>query len=133
MYLNPYGKVYFEKQMGVRGVEFGSVYLFINGFRIPPYGDADNDSFGLEGRKGQGQRRYLGGRDIVGRIEIEDRNEQYSIISSREGVVQNESFLQLIHKSTKSTKSQIKNNGFFYKTITNFNCTYMHEYGCRNR
>ena len=117
MYLNPYGKVYFEKQMGVRGVEFGSVYLFINGFRIPPYGDADNDSFGLEGRKGQGQRRYLGGRDIVGRIEIEDRNEQYSIISSREGVVQNESFLQLIHKSTKSTKSQIKNNGFFYKTL----------------
>jgi hypothetical protein len=111
------GKVYFEKQMGVRGVEFGSVYLFINGFRIPPYGDADNDSFGLEGRKGQGQRRYLGGRDIVGRIEIEDRNEQYSIISSREGVVQNESFLQLIHKSTKSTKSQIKNNGFFYKTL----------------
>ncbi|MFY4750144.1 sensor histidine kinase [Aliarcobacter butzleri] len=117
MYLNPYGKVYFEKQMGVRGVDFGSVYLFINGFRIPPYGDTDNDSFGLEGRKGQGQRRYLGGRDIVGRIEIEDRSEQYSIISSREGVVQNESFLQLIHKSTKSTKSQIKNNGFFYKTL----------------
>ena len=117
MYLNPYGKVYFEKQMGVRGVDFGSVYLFINGFRIPPYGDTDNDSFGLEGRKGQGQRRYLGGRDIVGRIEIEDRSEQYPIISSREGVVQNESFLQLIHKSTKSTKSQIKNNGFFYKTL----------------
>lgn len=117
MYLNPYGKVYFDKQMGIRGVDFGSVYLFINGFRIPPYGDIDNDSFGLEGRKGQGQRRYVGGRDIVGRIEIEDRNEQYAIVSSREGIVQNESFNQLIHKSTKSTKSQTKNNGFFYKTL----------------
>ncbi|MEK6658672.1 MAG: ATP-binding protein [Campylobacterota bacterium] len=117
MHLNPYGKVYFKKQMGVRSVDFGSVYLFINGFRIPPYGDSDNDSFGLEGRKGQGQRRYLGGRDIVGRIEIEDRNEQYAIISSREGIVQNEAYNQLIHKSTRSTKSQIKNNGFFYKTL----------------
>jgi hypothetical protein len=82
MYLNPYGKVYFEKQMGVRSVDFGSVYLFINGFRIPPYGDPDNDSFGLEGRKGQGQRRYIGGREVVGRIEIEDRSEQYAIIYS---------------------------------------------------
>lgn len=117
MYLNPYGKVYFEKQMGIRGVDFGSVYLFINGFRIPPYGDIDNDSFGLEARKGQGQRRCLGGREIVGRIEIEDRDEQYEIVSSREGIVQNESFSQLIHKSTKSTKSQTKNNGFFYKTL----------------
>jgi len=117
MHLNPYGKVYFEKQMGIRSVNFGSVYLFINGFRIPPYGDIENDSFGLEIRKGQGQRRYLGGREIIGRIEIEDRSEQYQVISSREGIVQNEAFRQLIHKSTKSTKSQTKNNGFFYKTL----------------
>ncbi len=117
MHLNPYGKVYFDKQMGVRGVDFGSVYLFINGFRIPPYGDIDNDSFGIEMRKGQGQRRYLGGRDIIGRVEIEDRKNQFKVISSREGIVQNEVYRQLIHKSTKSTKKQIKNNGFFYKTL----------------
>lgn len=117
MYLNPYGKIYFEKQMGVRSVDFGSVYLFINGFRIPPYGDPDNDSFGLEGRKGQGQRRYIGGREVVGRIEIEDRNEQYAIISSREGIVQNEAYNQLIHKSLKAHNRQTKNNGFFYKTL----------------
>lgn len=117
MHLNPYGKVYFYKQMGIRSVNFGSVYLFINGFRIPPYGEPDNDAFGLEGRKGQGQRRHLGGRDIIGRIEIEDRDDQYKIISSREGIAQNEAYLQLIHKSTKSSKSQLKNNGFFYKTL----------------
>lgn len=117
MHLNPYGKVYFLKQMKVRSVDFGSVYLFINGFRIPPYGDVDNDSFGIEMRKGQGQRRYLGGREIIGRIEIDDRKNQFKIISSREGIEQNEAFKQLIHKSTKSSVRQTKNNGFFYKTL----------------
>ena len=117
MHLNPYGKAYFKKQMGVRSVDFGSVYLFINGFRIPPYGEIDNDSFGIEMRKGQGQRRYLGGREIIGRIEIEDRDNQFKIISSREGIEENESFKQLIHKSTKSKINQFKNNGFFYKTL----------------
>lgn len=117
MHLNPYGKAYFKRQMGVRSVDFGSVYLFINGFRIPPYGEIDNDSFGIEIRKGQGQRRYLGGREIIGRIEIEDRENVFKIISSREGIEQNEAFRQLVHKSTKSRKDQIKNNGFFYKTL----------------
>ena len=117
MHLNPYGKAYFKRQMGVRSVDFGSVYLFINGFRIPPYGEIDNDSFGIEIRKRQGQRRYLGGRDIIGRIEIEDRENVFKIISSREGVEQNEAFRQLVHKSTKSRKDQIKNNGFFYRTL----------------
>ncbi len=117
MHLNPYGKAYFKKQMGVRSVDFGSVYLFINGFRIPPYGEIDNDSFGIEMRKGQGQRRYLGGREIIGRIEIEDRDNQFKIVSSREGIEENESFKQLVHKSTKSSVRQTKNNGFFYKTL----------------
>ena len=117
MHLNPYGKAYFKKQMGVRSVDFGSVYLFINGFRIPPYGEIDNDSFGIEMRKGQGQRRYLGGREIIGRIEIEDRINEFKIISSREGIEQNEAFRQLVHKSTKSSVRQTKNNGFFYKTL----------------
>jgi signal transduction histidine kinase len=117
MYLNPYAKVYFEKQMGIRSVDFGSVYLFINGFRIPPYGDIDNDSFGMEVRKTQGRSRYISNREVIGRIEIEDRNGDFKIISSREGIVQDEFYKQLIHKSTKSSKVQTKNNGFFYKTL----------------
>ncbi|QOP45867.1 sensor histidine kinase [Sulfurimonas paralvinellae] len=117
MYLNPYAKAYFQKQMQMRSVEFGSVYLFINGFRIPPYGDIDNDAFGMEVRKNQGRSRYLSNREVIGRIEIEDRDEQYHVISSREGIVHNEKFKQLIHVSTKSTTAQKKNNGFFYKTL----------------
>lgn len=34
-YLNPYSKAFFTKQTGVRPVEYGSIYLFLNGFRIP--------------------------------------------------------------------------------------------------
>jgi len=117
MYLNPYAKVYFENQMGLKSIDFGSVFLFINGFRIPPYGDIDNDAFGMEVRKNQGRSRYISNREIIGRIEIEDRENRFKIISSRESVVQNESFKQLIHKSTKSSIRQTKNNGFFYKTL----------------
>ncbi len=117
MYLSPYAKAYFQKQMQMRSVEFGSVYLFINGFRIPPYGDIDNDAFGMEVRKNQGRSRYLSNREVIGRIEIEDRDKQYHVISSREGIVHNERFKQLVHVSTKSTTAQKKNNGFFYKTL----------------
>lgn len=112
-YLNPYAKAYFKKQTGVRSVSFGSIFLFINGFRISPYGDTDNDWLGLEQRKGQGVRRNLGGREILGRIELKDLEGQYRVISSREGIVQNDAYKQLVSDFTKSKSS--KYNGFYYK------------------
>lgn len=112
-YLNPYAKVYFKKQTGTRSVEFGSIFLFLNGFRISPYGDVDNDWLGLEQRKTQGVRRNLSGRDILGRIEIEDLENQYRVISSREGIVHNNSYKQLVSDFNKSKNS--KYNGFYYK------------------
>jgi len=115
MYLNPYGKQYFYDFMGMRSVEFGSIFLFLNGFRIPPYGDSDKDSFGLEVRKTQGRSRYISNRELVGRIEINDIENQFRVISSREGIVENEAYLQLVHNS-KNEKVNNKNNGFFYKT-----------------
>ena len=112
-YLNPYAKVYFKKQTGTRSVEFGSIFLFLNGFRISPYGDVDNDWLGLEQRKAQGVRRNLSGRDILGRIEIEDLENQYRVISSREGIVHNSSYKQLVSDFNKSKNN--KYNGFYYK------------------
>ena len=112
-YLNPYAKVYFKKQTGIRSVEFGSIFLFLNGFRISPYGDVDNDWLGLEQRKTQGVRRNLSGRDLLGRIEIEDLENQYRVISSREGIVHNNSYKQLVSDFNKSKNS--KYNGFYYK------------------
>lgn len=108
-YLNPYAKRYFTNQTGMRSVDFGSIFLFINGFRVPPYGDDGDDWLGLEIRKGQGFRRYLGTREIVGRIEISNNQENFIIISNRSGVVNNTAFEQL----TKSTSPY----GFFYKTL----------------
>lgn len=108
-YLNTYAKIYFTKQTGIRSVNFGSISLFINGFRIPPYGDEGDDWLRLEIRKGQGYNRYLGTREIVGRIEINDVNEKFKIISSRTGVVNNSAFEQLTNTS--------KPFGFFYKCI----------------
>ena len=113
-YLNPYAKGFFKKQTGIDSVEFGSIYLFINGFRIPPYGDRENDAFGLEVRKGQGTARYFGNREILGRIEINDFNNNFKIISSREGIVQNSSYKQLIRDSEKQNRIY---NGYFYTTL----------------
>lgn len=108
-YLNTYSKAYFTRQTGIKSVDFGSIFLFINGFRIPPYGDIGDDWLGMEKRKGQGQRRYLGTREVVGRIEINDESEKFKIISNRSGIVNNVAYDQL----TKSTSPF----GFYYKTF----------------
>lgn len=115
-YLNPYSKAYFKRQTGLRSFEFGSISLFINGFRIPPYGDFGDDWLGMENRKGQGRNRYLGSREVVGRIEIkdnqdtlEDEDDEFKIISSRSGVRNNEIFKQL----AKSTSPF----GYYYKNF----------------
>ncbi|MFN7911935.1 MAG: sensor histidine kinase [Bacteroidota bacterium] len=108
-YLNTYAKAYFTKQTGIKSVDFGSIFLFINGFRIPPYGDIGDDWLGMEIRKGQGHSRYLGTREVVGRIEINDDSEKFKIISNRSGVVNNVAFEQL----TKSSSPF----GFYFKTF----------------
>ena len=94
-YLNPYKKAYFKRQTGVRSVDFGSTFLFLNGFRIAPYGDRGNDWLGLDVRKTQGTTRYLSSRDVVGRIEISGSEEEFKPISSREGLKKTASFNQL--------------------------------------
>lgn len=94
-YLNPYKKAYFKRQTGVRSVDFGSIFLFLNGFRIAPYGSHGDDWLGLDVRKAQGTKRFLSSRDIVGRIEISGDEEQFKPISSREGLKKTKEFVQL--------------------------------------
>lgn len=108
-FLNSYAKAFFTKQTGIQSVNYGSIFLFINGFRITPYGDVGNDWLALDQRKAQGTRRYLGSRDIIGNIEIIDENNDFQIISSREGIVNNENFRKL-------TSSE-RNDSYFYKTL----------------
>jgi signal transduction histidine kinase len=105
-YLNPFAKAFFTKQTGFRSVDYGSIYLFTNGFRVPPYGENGNDWLGLEQRKGQGYARFLGLRDLVGRIEILDSDSRFQIVSSREGIIMNDSYKQLTDR-----------DGFFFKSF----------------
>jgi len=97
-YLNPYKKSYFKRQTGVRAVDFGSIFLFLNGFRIAPYGDRGDDWLGLDVRKTQGKARHLSSREIVGRIEIKGSEEQFKPISSREGLKKTDAVIQLKEK-----------------------------------
>lgn len=94
-YLNTYSKIYFAKQTGIRSINFGSVFLFINGFRIPPYGDEGDDWLGLGDRKGQGYGRNLGTRELIGRIEVFDTENKFKTVSSREGLIKDKTYFTL--------------------------------------
>ena len=69
-YLNRAAKSTFKRRMGVRSVEFGSIFLFINGFRIFPIGEENDDTLGLNRRKQQGYARYISTRDVMGRVDV---------------------------------------------------------------
>jgi len=97
-FLNPYKKAYFTRQTGIRSVDFGSIFLFVNGFRVAPYGDKGNDWLKLDVRKAQGTSRYLGTREVIGRIEILDRDKVFEQISSREGLKNEPPFIELKEK-----------------------------------
>ncbi len=105
-YLNPYSKGYFKRLTGLDKVAFGSIFLFINGFRIPPYGEERDDWLGLDRHKAQGYARNLGTREVVGRIEINDQSGAYKIVSSREGIATDDRTEELTDRS----------EGFYYLT-----------------
>ena len=69
-FLNRGAKNLFAHRMGLPSVQFGSIFLFRNGFRVFPIGREEDDFFGLSHRKQQGVRRFLGSRDLIGRVEL---------------------------------------------------------------
>ena len=83
-YLNQSAKASFTRQMGgVTPKNYGSVFIYKNGFRINPYGEPGQDFFGIDQRKAQGWKRFLGTREIMGRISIKGENEQFVETTSR--------------------------------------------------
>ncbi len=82
-FLNQSAKHTFTRRMGVRSVDFGSVFVFRNGFRVFPVGEAGDDWFKIDQRKGQGYARFLGTRDVIGRIDVEGAEEDFKEASSR--------------------------------------------------
>lgn len=88
-FLNRAAKYNFARLMGVDSINYGSVFLFRNGFRILPYGETGDDSWGVDFRAQQGRARYLGSRDLMGRVDIfvENINELKEVSSRDSGLV----------------------------------------------
>lgn len=82
-YLNRSAKVTFTNRVGLPSIQFGSVFLFRNGFRVYPIGEGGDDWFGIDRRKQQGYARFLGTRDIIGRIDVAGSEEHFKESSSR--------------------------------------------------
>ncbi|WEI02851.1 ATP-binding protein [Acinetobacter johnsonii] len=76
-YLTISAKSAFTKKMKVEPVNYGNIFIYKNNFRVLPYGDTDYDLFGLNMRKTQGHSRYLGTREIIGFVEIYDKNNSF--------------------------------------------------------
>ena len=95
-YLNQSAKITFSRRMGVPSVQFGSVFLFKNGFRIYPVGEEGDDSFGLDRRKQQGFSRFLGTREVIGRIDVVGSDAQFQESTSRDhGLIRTPAYEQL--------------------------------------
>ncbi len=85
LYLSRPTKLSFLSLMKERTYNFGSIFLYKNGFRVFPYGETDDDSLSLDRRKGQGYARYLGTRELMGYIVIENNSNEFTETSSRDG------------------------------------------------
>lgn len=83
-YMNRKAKLLFSKIMGIAQASYGNIFIFKNGFRILPYGETEDDFFGINLRQQQGTRRYFGTRDLVGRIEINGPAKGFVEVSSRD-------------------------------------------------
>ncbi|WMS43106.1 sensor histidine kinase [Acuticoccus sp. MNP-M23] len=95
-YLNHSAKLTFARRVGLPSVQFGSVFLFRNGFRVYPVGEDGDDWFGFARRKQQGHSRYLGTREVIGRIDVYGDNEDFQESSSRnQGLIDTPAVRQL--------------------------------------
>lgn len=95
-FLNHSAKMTFARRMGVPSVQFGSVFLFRNGFRVYPIGEEGDDWFQMDRRKAQGYARFLGTRDVIGRIDVLGRDVDFQEASSRDaGLIETPAVIQL--------------------------------------
>lgn len=95
-YLNQSAKMTFARRVGLPSVQFGSVFLFRNGFRVYPIGEDGDDWFAFDRRKQQGYARFLGTREIIGRVDVSGHDENFQEASSRnQGLIETPAVRQL--------------------------------------
>lgn len=85
LYLSRPTKLSFFSLTKERAYNFGSIFLYNNGFRVYPFGEPGDDSLKIDRRKGQGYARYLGTRDLMGYIVITNNTGEFKETSSRDG------------------------------------------------
>ena len=95
-FLNLSAKTVFARRMGLPSVQFGSIFLFRNGFRVMPVGAEEDDFFSLNRRKQQGVRRFLGGRDLIGRVDIQGGEGFEEATSRNQGLIRTPAVAELI-------------------------------------
>ncbi len=95
--LNRAAKVNFTRLMGMAPVQYGSVFMYKNGFRVYPYGEEGEDLLLIDRRKQQGFNRFLGTRDLIGRIEINGEQPELKETTSRDGgLVKTQTYRDLV-------------------------------------
>lgn len=117
-YLDTYSKSFFHKKTGYPTNDYGSIFLYHNGFRISPYGNPGNDWLGLDVRKSQGTKRYFSSREVIGKITINKDIDSFAIISSREGLVHNNAYRDLVAYE-KDDKTTLRNGKSAYGYVVN--------------
>lgn len=85
-FLNTSARAQFKKQMGVEAVSYGSVFLVNNGFRVYPIGEDGDDFWHLNRRKQQGYNRFLGTREVLGCVHVQDDKGVFVEATNREGL-----------------------------------------------
>jgi signal transduction histidine kinase len=96
-FLNRSAKNIFTRKMGIEAVNYGNVFVYKNGFRILPFGEPRDDSFGIDARALQGFSRYIGTRNLIGQIEIFGENTELRETTSRDGgLVKTKAYRELL-------------------------------------
>lgn len=79
------------------GSEIGGIRLYRNGFRVPPYGEKNNDWIGLD--ESVRRRTFIfphQNQSFFGYVEIDDAaSELFEETSSREGLIENQAFAEI--------------------------------------
>lgn len=95
-YLNRSAKLTFTRRMGIEPVNYGHIFIYKNGVRIYPYGERGEDPLKMDNRKAQGQNRYLGNREVIGYISINEPNEDLRETTSRgDGLLKTKEYFEL--------------------------------------
>jgi signal transduction histidine kinase len=103
------------------------VRLYRNGFRVLPYGEPTNDWTNIDkrGASESGQKNVpLNNQNLFGFVEITDpEGNLFEETASREGLIENEAFIQLLdflHKSIVAARQRIAEGVVLFREKENF-------------